>query len=121
MEWGEGGFGKIQNPSLTPDLLNQNLCERLGSKSPYFTGSLGNYDVFGRLCFVHKPQLMDLRKQNTSLLFLAWTFPPKSSFCLSSETIRKPADRGTRRLGIIFTVFLGMSVSSNGNRGRTGV
>lgn len=112
-------LGKYRIP-VSPQTYWIRICVK-GSKSLYFTGSLGNCDVFGRLCFVHKPQLMDLRKPNTSLLFLAWTFPPKNSFRLSSETIRKPADRGTRRPGIIFTVFLGMSVSSNGNRGRTGV
>ena len=64
----------MQPPGLVPDLLNQSFCEWT-QKSIFLTGYIGNYAVFGELHFVHKPQLMDLRKPNTSLLILAWTLP----------------------------------------------
>ena len=52
---------KYRFPVSPQKLLNQNFSERT-EKSVLLTGSLGNYDVFGKLCFVCMPQLMDLRK-----------------------------------------------------------
>lgn len=59
------GVGRALEKYIFPvppqKLLNQNFFER-AEKSVLVTGSLGNCDVFGKLCFVRMPQLMDLRK-----------------------------------------------------------
>lgn len=81
------GFGKIQISSPTPEITESEFFWE-GEKSVLLTGSLGNYDVFGKLCFVCMPQLMDLRKPEVPS-YPRLGFPLKSSCHLSSQTIRE--------------------------------
>lgn len=57
----ERALEKYRFPVPPQKWLNQNFSER-AEKSVLLTGSLGNCVVFGKLCFVRMPQLIDLRK-----------------------------------------------------------
>lgn len=57
----ERALEKYRFPVPLQKWLNQNFSER-AEKSVLLTGSLGNCVVFGKLCFVRMPQLIDLRK-----------------------------------------------------------
>lgn len=76
--------------------------------------------MFGKLHFVHKPQLMALRKPSTSLLILAWNFPLKvHAICFQRQSGTRTRE-GQEEQELFVFIFLDVSVAASSNRGRIG-